>query len=167
MRPTTAIEHDVLGTDQVPRRRHRVRRLVAGISLCALVSVGAGLVIRAVSRPDAAPTGTVTAAALEDRYGVRVDLVALTALGGLLQLRFTVLDKDKAETLFHENKPNLFVETSGTVLTPPADTAHKMVLLDGASYFLLYANAGNVVHSGDKVSMVVDQVRLEHLVVKS
>jgi hypothetical protein len=144
-----------------------VRSRLARISLAALVSVGAGLGIRAVSRPDTPPAGTITNAVMEDRYGVRIDLLGLAALGGLLELRFTVLDKDKAEVLFHDLKPDVLVESTGVVLHPPVDSAHKMVLLDGASYFLLYANAGNSLHGGDKVSVVVGQVRLEHLVVKS
>jgi hypothetical protein len=114
-----------------------------------------------------APKGAITEAVMEDRYGVRIDLVALTALGGLLQLRFTVLDKDKADKLFHADKPALLVESTGTTLTAPTDAAHKMTLLNGAGYFLFYANAADVVHAGDKVSVTIDGVSLQHQVVKA
>ena len=147
-------------------RRWRPRAVTLAVLAALLVGLSAYAV---TTRKTAAPVpkGAITEAVMEDRYGVRVDLVALTALGGLLQLRFTVLDKDKAEKLFHTDKPNLLVEATGTTLTPPTDAAHKMVLLNGAGYFLLYANAGDVVHTGDKVSVTIDGVSLQHLVVKS
>ena len=145
------------------------RRRLLAVVLAAATVLGCVVGAQAVFGHKSAklPTGAISEATMEDRYGVRIDLVALTALGGLAQLRFTVLDKNKADELFHANKPKLMAETNGTILSAPEDAAHKMTLLDGAGYFLFYANAGDVLHSGDKVSIVIDGVRLEHLVVKS
>ena len=144
------------------------RRILAGV-LAALVLLGSAAGVRAIIGRDTAklPVGAINEATMEDRYGVRIDLVALTALGGLVQLRFTVLDKNKANELFHSNKPKLMAESNSTLLSAPEDAAHKMVLVNGAGYFLFYANAADVIHTGDNVSVVIDGVRLEHLVVKS
>jgi hypothetical protein len=154
-------------TDAAPRRRRVTKwQLVIAATVLIAGCIG-GYLLRSRDTAVSAAPGAVTAQVLEDRYGARVDLVGLTAVGGLLELRFTVLDKDKADPLFHDEKPNLLLEASGTVLTPPVDRAHKMVLLNGASYFMLYANAGNVAHTGDKVSVVMGDIRLEHLTIKS
>ena len=42
---------------------------------------------------------------------------------------------------------------------------HQLTLLDGASYFFLYANVANAVHEGSKVAFVINGVRLPHLTV--
>ncbi len=162
----TLIVDDESTASPGPTRKGIRPRYVAALAVVGLLVASIG--VYALVRRDPAPKGgAVSAAVMEDRYGVRIDLVALTALGGLVQLRFTVLDKDKADDLFHGNKPNLLVESNGAVLTPPTDTAHKMVLLNGAGYFLFYPNAADALHPGDKVSVVIDAVRLEHLEVKS
>ena len=145
------------------------RRRLLALVLAALVLLGSAGAARAIIGRNTTrlPVGAISGATMEDRYGVRIDLVALTALGGLVQLRFTVLDKGKADELFHSNKPKLMAESNSTLLSAPEDAAHKMTLVNGAGYFLFYANAADVIHTGDKVSVVIDGVRLEHLVVKS
>jgi len=153
-----------------PSRRRRVPR--KAIILFGLLAIFAGGLL-SYRRDDSARSGgparPVSAAELETQYGVRVDLVALTGLGGLIQLRFTVLDKTKAETLFRvaENMPALIVESSDKVLHAPSGMRHHLTLLDGASYFVLYANAGNSVAPGTKVSVQIDTVKLEHLATAS
>ena len=159
---------DEAPTPAAARPGHGRRRLLAAV-LAATIVLGSAVGVQAAfgHRTAKLPTGSISEATMEDRYGVRIDLVALTALGGLAQLRFTVLDKSKADDLFHSNKPKLMAESNGTLLSAPEDAAHKMVLVNGAGYFLFYANAADLLHSGDKVSVVIDDVRLEHLVVKS
>lgn len=154
-----------------PRRR---RGLLLAVAAAVVVAGVAGVTVRSRDddpSPRAAlgPSTAVDERVVQERYGVRVDLVGLTALGGLVQLRFTVLDADKAAALFHSDVdvPTLLVEKTGAVLRPPKSMAHKLTLLNGASYFVLYANASNVVRSGADVSLVIDDVRLEHLAVQS
>jgi hypothetical protein len=102
---------------------------------------------------------------MEESYGIRVDLVAVTADGGLIDLRFTVLDKEKAGHVLHDadTLPELLVASSGAVLRAPQPHAHKLQLVDGASYFLLFPNAGGAIQAGTPVSVVIDQIRLEAL----
>ena len=153
-----------------PPRPRRVPR--KAIILFGLLAICAGGLL-SYRLNDSAAAGTqatpVSAAELQTKYGVRVDLVALTGLGGLIQLRFTVLDKTKAETLFHvaENMPALIVESSHKALHAPSGMRHHLTLLDGASYFVLYANAANSVSPGTPVSVLIDTVKLEHLVTAS
>jgi len=111
----------------------------------------------------------VSAADLEQEYGIKVNLVAVTADGGLVDLRFTVLDKDKAAHVLHDaaTLPQLLLPDKGAVLRAPQPHAHKLALVDGASYFLLFPNSGGLVQAGTSVSVVIDQVRLEPVSARS
>jgi len=103
---------------------------------------------------------------LAERYGVKIDLVAVTAAGGLVDVRFSVLDKDKAEALFEGDGvlPIVAVEGTETVLRPSHGMHHDLTLLKGGRYFILYSNSGGHVQDGTLVSVVIDGVRIEHLV---
>ena len=137
------------------------------------VAVAASLTFTATPSDDvaanAAAARVVSAADLESEYGVRVNLVAVTAAGGLVDVRFTVVDKDKAEHIFHDAAamPVLLVEASGAVLSAPKPMAHKLVLLDGATYFILFPNSGGVIQRGTPVSVVIDSVRLASIEAQS
>jgi len=111
----------------------------------------------------------VSAAAMEAEYGIKVSLVAVTADGGLVDLRFTVVDKDKAGHILHEadTLPQLLLPDRGAVLRAPQPDAHKLKLADGASYFLLFPNSGGLVQAGVPVSVVIDEVRLEPVAAQS
>jgi hypothetical protein len=105
----------------------------------------------------------VSAADMEREYGVRVNLVAVTANGGLVDVRFTVIDKEKAAQILHDSAsmPELFVEATGAVLSTRNPMAHKKLdLLDGATYFLLFPNSGGAIQRGTPVSVVIDGIRL-------
>ena len=144
---------------------------VAGLLLLPMAVV-ASLTLPAVGRSPAAAAAAarvVTAAGLEEEFGIRVNLVAVTADGGLVDLRFTVIDKEKAGHLLHDAAamPELFVESSGALITAPHPMAHKVTVLDGASYFLLYPNSGGAIQSGTQVSVVIDDIRLTSLTAQS
>jgi len=120
------------------------------------------------TNPALAHSSPVTPEELEATYGVRIDVIGLLAAGGLVELRFQVTDKDKAAALFGggDGAPQLAVESTTKVLRSASGMAHKLTLLDGASYFLLYGNPGNIVHAGMQVAFVLNKVRLDHLVVQ-
>jgi hypothetical protein len=117
----------------------------------------------------AADATVVSASALEAEYGIRVNLVAVTADGGLVDVRFTILDKDKAGRVLHEEAslPQLFETTTGAVLRSPQARAHKLNLVQGGSYFLLFPNSGGVIQAGAPVSVVIDGIRLEPVAAQS
>lgn len=115
-----------------------------------------------------AASNPVSTKVLEERYGAKVQMVGLLAAGGLIELRFQVVDADKAMALFGpvDEMPLLAVEGTDTVLTSAKGMKHHMTLLDGGSYFIFYTNAANAVQEGSQVSMVINGVRLEHIVVQ-
>jgi hypothetical protein len=145
---------------------------IAGVIILPVV-VAAGLTWSAANSgttsSDAAAARLVSAADMEREYGVKVTLVAVTAAGGLVDLRFTILDKAKAARLFHDDAamPELYVEATGAVISHQMAMAHKVTLLDGATYFLLYPNSGGMIQAGTQVSVVIDAIRLAPITAQS
>ena len=100
------------------------------------------------------------------RYGIDVTLVAVTAAGGLIELRYQVVDPDKADRVVHDRAlaPALVVEGTGQTLVMAAPPHHHGAELQlGGTYFFLMANARNAIHRGDEVTLVIGDARLEHI----
>jgi hypothetical protein len=140
--------------------------LIVPLLLATSLTWGAGT---GGAAAQAAAARVVSPADLEQQYGIKLDLVAVIAAGGLVDVRFTVIDKAKAEHVLHDSTqlPALFVEASGAVLRTSHPKAHKMTILDGASYFLLYPNSGGAIQAGTGVSVVIDDIRLEPISAQS
>lgn len=146
------------------------RRHLAAIGLAALALVGGMWAwwSRPATNPAIDGTISVSAEELESVYGAKVDLVALLANGGLIELRFQVVDKDKARALFGdvEDMPKLALEDSDIVIQSARGMGHKFELVNGGSYFILYPNPADAVHKGTEVSFVMNGYRVPHLVVQ-
>ncbi len=93
----------------------------------------------------------------------------MTAAGGLIQLRFTVTDENKAAMVLHDKSsmPSLGVEARGLMIDPPGGMSHHLKILGGATYFILYSNPGGSVQAGTPVSVVVGGVRLQPMAAQS
>lgn len=141
--------------------------ILAGILIVPLLMV-AGLTAIATASVDPSDAQIVSIETLERDYGVHFDLVGVTAAGGLIEVRFTVLDTAKATALFHDeaSSPALFVERSGAILHTKRG-AHHLSLLPGARYFFLYSNTEGVVQAGTPVSIVIGGIRLEPISAQS
>lgn len=113
-------------------------------------------------------TTVVDRGELAARHGVDVNLVAVTAAGGLVELRMQITDPDKANQVVHDpqDRPVLVVEDTGETLVMGAPPHHKGNLELGREYFFLLANAHNALRAGSEVTVVIDDVRLEHVEVQ-
>ncbi|MEA2716958.1 MAG: hypothetical protein QOI99_1275 [Actinomycetota bacterium] len=153
-------------SEPVPAKSRRRPRpwaiaLFSVIVVPLVIALGLTTFGNPVSDPNAAKV--IDAKTMEADYGIRVDLVAVTASGGLVDLRFTVIDEQKAKALFHDvaTMPALLVESKNAVLRTTKGMNHNLSLLSGGRYFLLFSNAGGVVQAGTPVSVVIDGVRLQ------
>jgi hypothetical protein len=157
----------IFGSWRWTRRRATV---TAACLVAVAVIVTVVLVVRDGAPTNAAIAGSraITAEEMEDQYGVRLGIVGLIAAGGLVEMKFQVLDADKATALFGpvEEMPKLALEGSTRVLSSAKGMKHHMQLLDGASYFLLYTNVANSVADGTQVAFVINGVRVPHLQVQ-
>lgn len=102
------------------------------------------------------------AAAIADRVGVRVTQVMVTADGGLVDMRYEVIDPDKAIFLFDDLTvvPRMIAK-NGTEIAL-VDVPHRHSVEAGLAYFILYRNVEGSIEPGDEVTVVVDGIHLEH-----
>ncbi len=106
--------------------------------------------------------------AFQEATGIQVIRAALIGGGGIIAVHYQVLDPDKS-LITHdvEDPPVLTAEaTDRSVVFPvPAHTG-----LDpretGRGYNLLFPNTSNLVQRGDKVTLEVGDVQLQHLIIQ-
>lgn len=109
------------------------------------------------------PGRAATAAEVEERLGIRVRFIGVTAAGGLVELRYEVVDAEKAAGLLDmAGRPALVAEDSGTVLTMHVRPEVKS-LDAGRSYSFLFANTRSAIRPGTLVTVALGDLRLEHL----
>jgi hypothetical protein len=107
--------------------------------------------------------------ALEDKYGLRINLVAITAAGGMIDVRLKVVDSEKAKLLLQDkaNFPELSFNKGRVTVSAPEDTKSQVIEFeDHPDVFLLYPNAGNAVKHGTPVSILFGDIAVEPVEVK-
>ena len=170
------------GPAPAPARRSRFRLpgrvRIAGFLVGVLIAAGIGvLALWLPQRSNGAPSvgpppewqrPSVSAVGLAERSGVRLVRVAVTGDGGLLDLRYQVVDPNKAVTVHEDQTPPAIIdERTGLVLNRLLmGHAHKGQLKPAVSYYLVFENTGNWVHRGGKVTVLLGDAQVEHVVVK-
>jgi len=145
----------------MPIRRNQ---LIAGIIILVILAL-AGLYASGMGRsqPVSPEFVSISQSALEEQYGLRVLLVAVTGAGGFVDLRITIMDGEKAKTLLSDpgNFPAVWVR-DGVILNAPDDTkSQKIRFDDGGTMFILYPNAGNAVQHGEAVRILFGNTLVE------
>jgi hypothetical protein len=105
---------------------------------------------------------------LAEQYGLGVNLVAVTAAGGMVDLRLKITDSQKARALLGDqaNFPTLRA-SNGVVLRAAQDIASQPIKFeDGGNIFVLYPNGQNAVKSGDPVTIVFGGIQVEPIPAK-
>jgi hypothetical protein len=132
-----------------------------------LVAIVSG-VPRGSRHPAAKPPhlpAAVSASGLAGLTGVRVVRVAATGDGGLLDLRYQVVNPDVAAAVHDPHTPPALVdERSGLVIGQllMGHMQHGQPKA-GVTYYLVFLNPGDAVRRGDRVSVVLGDARLEHV----
>ncbi len=132
--------------------------LALALAGCAHVAQPTGTAPAPATQPTA---GVIAASELEEKWGARVNLIAVTAAGGMVDFRMKILDATRAEQLLQGHVPAIMVNHSGAMLAAPADSRQQNVRLkDGEVIFILYPNTGNALKAGDEVTVIFGDVRL-------
>ncbi len=139
------------------------------ILLIALLGIGLYIINalwgpQKASLPQEAAGAIISQADLETQYGMHVNLIAVTAAGGLVDVRLKIVDADKARQLWgtDPNYPALRVADSGTILAPVQDTRAQVASLeDGGVVFLVFPNSNNAVKPGTQVSLMFPEAQVE------
>jgi hypothetical protein len=148
---------------------------VLGVLVAAAISVM--LALPGHGRPSAGPTAHVpkswarpvmTPAQLADRVGVEITQVAVSGDGGLIDLRYRVIDPEAASALHDPATPPAVVdEHSGLVVhTLLMNHAHSGEFKAGVTYYLVFDNPGNWLQRGSSVSVLLGDAQVEHVVLK-
>ncbi len=134
--------------------------LVLALAGCASTSAQARTAQVAAAQPE--PTG-VPVSQLEAQYGLHVNLIAVTAAGGMVDLRLKVVDAAKAGQLLKDRTSMPELSVAGGVNLKPSDEAAsgEITLKDGQVVFALFPNTGNAVKTGTPVSLVFGDMRVE------
>jgi len=108
---------------------------------------------------------SVTQSMFEEKSGLRIQLLAVTAAGGLVDLRLQIVDAEKAKTFLddHANFPALRVG-NGIVLQTSEDAvaaAQDIQIENGKSIFIMFPNTGNILKPGDPVNIIFGDLQLE------
>lgn len=171
------------GTDPVPPSRGRFRLLgpvtiggfVAGVLLaCALAVFAWWLPQRAggqdetVAPPVEWQRTSVSESELPARSGVRLVRVAVTGGGGLLDLRFQVVDPNRAAAVHEpETPPAIVDERTGLVFSRLLmNHEHSGEFKPALTYYLIFENTGNWVRRGTEVTVLLGAAQVEHVVVQ-
>lgn len=125
----------------------------------------AGVLLYGVATPPSASPHykPISQQALEDDYGIRVNLVAVTAAGGFVDVRIKIVDGAKAKSLLGDkgNFPSLLVNNR-IILNAPEDTkSQEIKFVDNNNLFILYANSANIVKPGTPIQILFGNIALE------
>lgn len=160
-----------MATLKMPRPARQLSMPVVAIILGALLLAGA-LLWHPQGRAPATLAERMApvpvSAEIEAAYGVRISQVALIADRGLVDLRYTVIDPDKAALMTDsiESLPKI-VAGNGLVLDQRgAAHRHGQNLQAGTTYFLLYTNTRNALAPGDHVIVRVGDLSLTEVPVR-
>jgi hypothetical protein len=173
----------------------RPRRSPLGRAFAALTLAAAGLQIAgcagvpAVSGDGASPVSSASPppalgasaaappahASLETTYGIKVEALRLTAAGSMLDLRYRVLDPEKAASVLDgKTQPYLLDAARSAKLGVPdtpvlgriRQTARNNKIRTDHSYFVMFGNPGKAVQSGDTVTLVLGKAKVTDLMVQ-
>ena len=122
-----------------------------------------------VERPG---NGHVAGERVVESLGVNIHGLVLSSAGYMIDLRYRVVDAEKAAPLMDKKiKPYLLVQATGARLdipdTPKVGMLRQLPRNDSVKqdrdYFIMFTNAGHRLTLGDRVDMVVGQTRIENL----
>jgi hypothetical protein len=157
----------------VQNNRSQRNRWVPGVLLLVAVLVIMALLFayQAAHRPaaSASAANVISANILEEHYGLRVNLIAVTAAGGLVDVRLKVLDAEKARALLRDSKnfPAVKVAGSDIALFASEDARAQVAnLKDGSPIMILYPNRGTAIKSGNAVNVMFGETQLESIVAR-
>lgn len=108
-------------------------------------------------------TPLTSEAELEERYGIKVSLIALSMMDGVVDVRLKVLDPKKAESLLRDQAA-LLVNQQFLVLAPHVHQHYR--LKKDKVHNLFFPTADKKIQTGSQVSLVFGPVRVEPVTVK-
>ncbi len=149
--------------------RARLARAAAALTMALVLGACA------TPAPESSAPAPAAVPMVEDVYGITVDGLRLTAAGSMLDFRYRVVDAQKAAPILDGRfKPYLVDEARNAKLGVPdtpvlgriRQTSRNGKIMTDRTYFIMFGNPGKAVQSGDKVTLLLGQVKITDLVVQ-
>lgn len=145
-------------------RQSRPNKFIS-IVIIVFILIAAGLAVFNFYKPvsNFPATTVISQKSLEEKYGLRVDLIAVTGAGGFIDVRLKIVDGEKAKLLLEEAKNFPALSTEGGVIlnAPEATKIQKMRFENNATMYIMYPNSSNVVTQGSLVTILFGDTALE------
>jgi hypothetical protein len=143
----------------------RVLGVLAGAALIVGALGAHALISSSGAAPARAPHAEaplLSEQAFEQRTGVRVVRVAVTGDDGLVDVRYQVIDPDRAASIHVQTTPPQLVDERTGVLVDQLLMGHfhHGPMKAAQTYFLLFENPGNLVRAGGRVSVQLGPARV-------
>jgi len=109
---------------------------------------------------------------IEEQWGIQVKGIRLTAAGYMLDFRYHVTDSEKASAILNrQQNATLIHQESKTVMQVPRTRLGPMRQTsvkppEGRDYLMFFANKNGLVKTGDKVTVMIGDFKIEDLVVE-
>ena len=154
--------------------------IIAVVLVVGVVTWRAATNGRTTTAPDPTLSGTLSAADIapsspevEQAWGIRLTGIYLLADGGLVGLRYEVID-DQTSHRLHANGgrvlPTLTVENRSGEISSNSVMMHAHYgdgQVNGKTFTILYGNANGLVHTGDRVTVTMnDGLQIQHVLVQ-
>jgi len=148
----------------------------AGAALLAIAVLHLGACasppVSETSRSNASPLPELAA---EAQYGIRVTGLHLSAHGYVLDLRYRVVDRERAAPLLDSKKKVYLLDEAHSaklgvpespVIGGMRQTSRNNVVYTDRDYFILFVNPGRAVRPGDQLKLAVDNMTIATLKVE-
>ena len=140
-------------------------------NLAVGASAKSSRVASAVAKPAAGKA--VDEQSVEERLGVHIRGVRLSAAGFMVDLRYRILDADKAAFFLNRKIAPYLLDSAGArlgVASSPKigqlrSTQHGAIHLD-RDYSMLFGNPGRYLQQGSKITLVIGEHKIENISVE-
>lgn len=156
----------------VTDKSHLNKYLIPAIILVFVLLVSL-FAYRSLNKPGSVVTSSemteVSQSILEEKYGLHVNLIAVTAVGGLVDVRLKIVNGEKAKSLLQDPAffPALWIADNNVTLNVSEDTKPQEIQFkDNSNLFLIYPNVGSVVKPGTPVTIVFGDLQVEPILAK-
>jgi len=109
-------------------------------------------------------------APLEEKWGVRIVGVRLTANSYMIDFRYKVIDIEKASPLMDRNAKPYLLDEANSAKVNATDSSVGALRSKGSvanrNYFIIFTNPGGAIKRGSKVTIISGDFKVEHLIVE-
>ncbi len=148
----------------------------AAAPLVSAAALSDGVRVGETGRTPASRTPAESAARareFSEKLGIEVTAVQLAVNGSRINLRYRVLDAERATEIFDSANRAYLLDAAGRNLARPNSPVSEplrgesgQMLRAGRTYTYFFPNPGHVVKAGDTVTLAIGNYRVEGLVVR-